>query len=77
MKYPVNYVNGLQDYLRKIGEYDIYTQEEEQEIFKRLREGETDLRDDIDRMSFPDHMFSDFQFFCHKILFPKSLFSIY
>ena len=47
MKYPVNFVNGLQDYLRKIGEYEIYTQEEEQEMFKRLKEGDTEAREDI------------------------------
>lgn len=47
MRYPVNYVNGLQDYLRKIGEYELYTPEEEQAVFQRLKEGDPDARDEI------------------------------
>lgn len=47
MKYPVNYVNGLQDYLKKIGEYEIYTYEQEQEMFKRMAEGDAEARNEI------------------------------
>ena len=47
MRNPANYVNGLQDYLIKIGQYKLYTPEEEQEAFKALREGDTDRRDEI------------------------------
>lgn len=47
MNMPVNYVNGLQDYLKKIGEYEIYTPEEEQEMFKRLAAGDKNAREEI------------------------------
>lgn len=47
MKYPVNYVNGLQDYLKKIGEYELYSAEEEQAVFQKLKEGDPDARTDI------------------------------
>lgn len=47
MRNPANYVNGLQDYLIKIGQYKLYTPEEEQEAFKALREGDTGRRNEI------------------------------
>ncbi len=47
MNMPVNYVNGLQDYLKKIGEYEIYTPEEEQEMFKKLAAGDKNAREEI------------------------------
>jgi len=47
MKYPTNYVNGLQDYLKKIGEYEVFTPEEEQEAFKQLKEGNEEARTEI------------------------------
>ncbi len=43
----LNEINGLQEYLKTIGEYEIYTPEKEQEMFKRLREGETGVRENI------------------------------
>ena len=47
MALTLNYVNGLQDYLRKIGENEIYTPEEEQEAFQRMAAGESGVRDEI------------------------------
>ena len=47
MAITTNYVNGLQDYLRKIGENEIYTPEEEQEAFQRMAAGEPGVRDEI------------------------------
>ena len=43
----LNEVNGLQEYLKKIGEYELYTPEQEQEVFKQLKEGNDDCREDI------------------------------
>ena len=47
MANTLNYVNGLQDYLRKIGENEIYTPEEEQEMFKKMAAGDPDARQEI------------------------------
>ena len=42
-----NYVNGLQEYLRKVGEYEIYTPEEEKEAFMKYRAGDAALKEEI------------------------------
>ena len=42
-----NYVNGLQEYLRKVGEYEIYTPEEEKEAFRKYRAGDAALKEEI------------------------------
>lgn len=40
-------VNGLQVFLNQLGQYDLYTAEQEQEIFSRLKNGEAGVRDEI------------------------------
>lgn len=40
-------VNGLQEYLKTIGQYEIYTAEEEKDAFKRYKEGDPAAKDDI------------------------------
>ena len=43
----LNEINGLQEYLKAIGQYETYTLEEEQNMFKKLAEGDTSAREDI------------------------------
>lgn len=40
-------INDIQTYLKQIGEYDILTDEEEKELFKKLKEGSEDARTEI------------------------------
>lgn len=40
-------VNGLQVFLNQLGGYDLYTPEQEQEAFARLKNGEAGVRDEI------------------------------
>lgn len=40
-------VNGLQVFLNQLGGYDLYTPEQEQEVFARLKNGEAGVRDEI------------------------------
>ncbi len=47
MKQKVNEVNGLQEYLKTIGQYDTYTLEEEQKAFQSLAAGDPLAREDI------------------------------
>lgn len=48
MKPTANYVNGLQDYLKKIGEYKLYTPEEEKNKFAEFKEtNDPAIREDI------------------------------
>lgn len=43
----VNGVNGLQEYLKSIGQYSLMTPEQEQQAFAELAAGNMDRRDDI------------------------------
>jgi len=47
MKSPVNYVNGFQEYLKRIGDYEIYTPEQEIQAFQKMEAGDPDARNDI------------------------------
>lgn len=47
MKQKVNEVNGLQEYLKTIGQYNTYTLEEEQKAFQSLAAGDPLAREDI------------------------------
>jgi RNA polymerase primary sigma factor len=48
MKDKVNAINDLQEYLKSIGQYDIYDYDKEQEMFAKFRETrDPHLRDDI------------------------------
>lgn len=47
MKQKVNEVNGLQEYLKTIGQYNTYTLEEEQKAFQSLAAGDLLAREDI------------------------------
>jgi len=42
-----NSINGLQIFLNQLGEYELYTPEQEQEVFARLKNGEAGVRDEI------------------------------
>ncbi len=43
----LNDINCLQEYLKIVGSYEIYSQEQEQEMFKKLAEGDISAREDI------------------------------
>ena len=52
MKQKVNEVNGLQEYLKTIGQYNTYTLEEEQKAFQSLAAGDPLAREDITNHNF-------------------------
>lgn len=43
----INEINGLQEYLKLIGQFETYSQEKEQEMFKKLNEGDISAKEDI------------------------------
>lgn len=42
-----NTVNGLQEYLKSIGQYEIFTPEEEKEAFKKFKDGDAAIKEEI------------------------------
>lgn len=47
MKNTANCINGIQEYLKSIGEYELLTADEEKQMFQKLREGNEDFRTEL------------------------------
>ena len=42
-----NAINGLQEYLKQVGQYEIFTPEEEKEAFEKYRAGAFAVKEEI------------------------------